>query len=118
MTLQFTLVGGHVGAQHFNLSLQLSTPMPDLLFQLGHFALRPFRDKVVIATKFGFDIDFETRENRGVSSRPDRIRKAVEGSLKRLGVEPSTSSTSIGSIRTSRSRTSPGPSRISSRRAR
>src|SRR5580704_4500008 len=30
-------------------------------------ALRPFRDKVVIATKFGFDIDFETRENRGVS---------------------------------------------------
>ena len=87
MTLQFTLVGGHVGAQHFNLSLQLSTPMPDLLFQLGHFALRPFRDKVVIATKFGFDIDFETRENRGVSSRPDRIRKAVEGSLKRLGVE-------------------------------
>jgi len=50
-------------------------------------ALRPFRDKVVIATKFGFDIDFETRENRGVSSRPDRIRKAVEGSLKRLGIE-------------------------------
>jgi aryl-alcohol dehydrogenase-like predicted oxidoreductase len=50
-------------------------------------ALRPFRDKVVIATKFGFDIDFETRENRGVSSRPDRIRQAVEGSLKRLGIE-------------------------------
>ena len=50
-------------------------------------ALRPFRDKVVIATKFGFDIDFETRENRGVTSRPDHIRRAVEGSLKRLGVE-------------------------------
>src|SRR5258708_21364396 len=50
-------------------------------------ALRPFRDRVVIATKFGFDIDFETRENRGVSSRPDRIRKAVEGSLKRLQIE-------------------------------
>ena len=50
-------------------------------------ALRPFRDKVVIATKFGFDIDFKTGENRGVSSRPDRIRQAVEGSLKRLGVE-------------------------------
>ena len=50
-------------------------------------ALRPFRNKVVIATKFGFDIDFETRENRGVSSRPDRIRKAVEGSLQRLGIE-------------------------------
>ena len=50
-------------------------------------ALRPFRDSVVIATKFGFDIDFETRENRGVNSRPDHIRRAVEGSLKRLGVE-------------------------------
>jgi aryl-alcohol dehydrogenase-like predicted oxidoreductase len=50
-------------------------------------ALRPVRDQVVIATKFGFDIDFGTRQNRGVSSRPDRIRHAVEGSLKRLCVE-------------------------------
>lgn len=50
-------------------------------------ALRPFRDRVVIATKFGFDIDPVTRENRGVSSRPGRIREAVEGSLRRLGVE-------------------------------
>ena len=50
-------------------------------------ALRPVRDHVVIATKFGFDIDPETRQNRGVSSRPDHIRRAVEGSLKRLGVE-------------------------------
>ncbi|OWT63668.1 aldo/keto reductase [Candidimonas nitroreducens] len=50
-------------------------------------ALRPFRDRVVIATKFGFDIDFETGENRGVCSRPERIRRAVEGSLRRLGIE-------------------------------
>jgi aryl-alcohol dehydrogenase-like predicted oxidoreductase len=50
-------------------------------------ALRPFRDKVVIATKFGFDIDPETGQNRGVSSRPELIRQAVDGSLKRLGVE-------------------------------
>jgi aryl-alcohol dehydrogenase-like predicted oxidoreductase len=50
-------------------------------------ALRPIRDQVVIATKFGFDIDPETRENRGVCSRPEHIRQAVEGSLKRLGVE-------------------------------
>ncbi len=50
-------------------------------------ALRPVRDQVVIATKFGFDIDFESGENRGVSSRPEHIRAAVEGSLKRLGVE-------------------------------
>src|SRR3954454_4831888 len=50
-------------------------------------ALRPVRDRVVIATKFGFDIDPETRENRGVTSRPERIRQAVDGSLRRLGVE-------------------------------
>jgi aryl-alcohol dehydrogenase-like predicted oxidoreductase len=50
-------------------------------------ALRPFRDEVVIATKFGFDIDLATGENRGVNSRPERIRQAVEGSLKRLGVD-------------------------------
>ena len=50
-------------------------------------ALRPFRDRVVIATKFGFEFDPKTRENRGVNSRPEHIRRAVEGSLKRLGVE-------------------------------
>lgn len=50
-------------------------------------ALAPFRDHVVIATKFGFDIDPVTRENRGVTSRPARIRRAVEGSLRRLGIE-------------------------------
>jgi aryl-alcohol dehydrogenase-like predicted oxidoreductase len=50
-------------------------------------ALRSFRDRVVIATKFGFDIDFSTGENRGVDSRPERIRQAVEGSLKRLQVD-------------------------------
>lgn len=50
-------------------------------------ALRPVRDSVVIATKFGFDIDPVTGANRGVSSRPEHIRAAVEGSLRRLGVE-------------------------------
>jgi aryl-alcohol dehydrogenase-like predicted oxidoreductase len=50
-------------------------------------ALRPVRDRVVIATKFGFEIDPDTRQNRGVSSRPEHILRAVEGSLKRLGVE-------------------------------
>jgi aryl-alcohol dehydrogenase-like predicted oxidoreductase len=50
-------------------------------------AAKPFRDEIVIATKFGFDIDLETREFRGVCSRPERIRQAVEGSLKRLGIE-------------------------------
>jgi len=50
-------------------------------------ALRSVRDQVVIATKFGFDFDPQTRENRGVNSLPDHVRKAVEGSLTRLGVE-------------------------------
>ena len=50
-------------------------------------ALAPVREQVVIATKFGFDIDFATRENRGVCSRPERIRQAVEGSLKRLRID-------------------------------
>jgi aryl-alcohol dehydrogenase-like predicted oxidoreductase len=50
-------------------------------------ALRPFRDRVVIATKFGFDIDPETGATRGVTSRPERIRQAVEGSLRRLGLD-------------------------------
>jgi aryl-alcohol dehydrogenase-like predicted oxidoreductase len=50
-------------------------------------ALRPIRDKVVIATKFGFDVDPDTGANRGVSSRPENIRGHVERSLKRLGIE-------------------------------
>lgn len=50
-------------------------------------ALAPVREQVVIATKFGFDIDFATRESRGVSSRPQRIREAVEGSLARLRID-------------------------------
>ena len=45
----------------------------------------PFRNKVVIATKFGFDIDFETGARRaGLNSRPDHIKLVVEAMLKRL----------------------------------
>lgn len=51
-------------------------------------ALGPVRNEVIIATKFGWDIDQETGEHRGgVNSRPARIRSAVEGSLKRLGTD-------------------------------
>jgi aryl-alcohol dehydrogenase-like predicted oxidoreductase len=50
-------------------------------------ALAPFRDRVAVATKFGFDIDPETRASSGMNSRPEHIRQAAEGSLKRLGVE-------------------------------
>ncbi len=47
-------------------------------------ALEPVRDKVVIATKFGFRFDPESGANLGTYSRPEHIKKAVEGSLKRL----------------------------------
>ena len=48
-------------------------------------ALEPVRDEVVIATKFGWDIDADTGVHHGgVNSRPDHIRAAVEGMLKRL----------------------------------
>lgn len=48
-------------------------------------ALAPLRSEVVIATKFGFNI--VDGKMAGVNSKPEQIRKAVEGSLKRLGVE-------------------------------
>ncbi|MGA7916182.1 MAG: aldo/keto reductase [Candidatus Acidiferrales bacterium] len=52
-------------------------------------ALAPFRGKVVIATKFGFDLS--GADNRpgsaGVNSQPEHIKQAVEGSLKRLHVD-------------------------------
>ncbi|MBY3314514.1 aldo/keto reductase [Rhizobium laguerreae] len=48
-------------------------------------ALAPVRDQVKIATKFGWDIDQETGAHRGgVNSKPAQIRRAIEGSLKRL----------------------------------
>jgi aryl-alcohol dehydrogenase-like predicted oxidoreductase len=52
-------------------------------------ALAPFRDRVVIATKFGFDLSGS--DNRpgaaGLNSRPEHIKQAAEGSLKRLKVD-------------------------------
>ncbi|WP_449429743.1 aldo/keto reductase [Rhodanobacter umsongensis] len=51
-------------------------------------ALAPVRDRVVIATKFGFDIDLQTGERRsGVNSRPEHIKAVAEASLKRLGTD-------------------------------
>ncbi|MDB5566990.1 MAG: uncharacterized protein JWP84_3556 [Tardiphaga sp.] len=48
-------------------------------------ALAPFRDQVVIASKFGFDLDPETGERRGsLNSRPEHIKQVAEASLKRL----------------------------------
>src|SRR5438105_3400969 len=52
-------------------------------------ALAPFRKQVVIATKFGFDLSgSDTRPGAaGLNSRPEHIKEAVEGSLKRLKVD-------------------------------
>src|SRR6266480_3656414 len=51
-------------------------------------ALAPMRDQVVIATKFGFQIDSEKEPHPvGLNSRPEFIKETVEGSLKRLKVE-------------------------------
>jgi aryl-alcohol dehydrogenase-like predicted oxidoreductase len=47
-------------------------------------ALAPFRNRVVIATKFGFDIDPATGKQHGVNSRPEHIRAVAEASLRRL----------------------------------
>ena len=50
-------------------------------------ALAPFRDRVVIATKFAQDIDPVERKVRGRMLTPDDLPRAVDGSLRRLGVD-------------------------------
>jgi aryl-alcohol dehydrogenase-like predicted oxidoreductase len=50
-------------------------------------ALAPFRDQVVIATKFGWRLDPETGRQIGMNSRPEHIREVAEASLKRLKVD-------------------------------
>jgi aryl-alcohol dehydrogenase-like predicted oxidoreductase len=47
-------------------------------------ALAPLRDRVVIATKFGFEIDPRTGKQAGLDSRPEHIKQVAEASLKRL----------------------------------
>lgn len=51
-------------------------------------ALKPFRERVVIATKFGFNIDAEGKQqDPPLNSRPENIRAVADASLKRLGTE-------------------------------
>lgn len=48
-------------------------------------AVEPFRDEVVITSKFGMNVDLETGERReGMNSRPEHIKRSVEGMLRRL----------------------------------
>lgn len=49
-------------------------------------ALAPVRDRVVIATKFGFHLDAEGKQ-AGLNSRPEHIREVAEASLQRLGID-------------------------------
>ena len=62
---------------------------PYLNEELVGEALAPFRGKVVIATKFGFDLSGSDHRPGapGVNSRPEHLKQAVDGSLKRLKVE-------------------------------
>ena len=50
-------------------------------------ALAPVRDRVVIATKFGFDIKADGTRGPGLDSRPEHIKAVAEASLKRLGTD-------------------------------
>ncbi len=65
---------------------------PFLNEELVGKALAPMRDRVVIATKFGFDLDPENghdpaRGLPGLNSKPEHIKRAVDGSLKRLNID-------------------------------
>ena len=50
-------------------------------------ALAPFREQVVIATKFGFKLDPNTGKQAGLDSKPEHIKEVAEGSLKRLRID-------------------------------
>jgi aryl-alcohol dehydrogenase-like predicted oxidoreductase len=50
-------------------------------------ALSPIREQVVIATKFGFEIDAEGKQTGGLNSRPEHIREVAEASLRRLNID-------------------------------
>ena len=67
-------------------------------------ALEPFRKDVVIATKFGFDIDPKTGQQRGLNSRPEHIKEVADASLKRLRTDPSICSINTASTPTCRSK--------------
>ncbi|OON69277.1 aldo/keto reductase [Hymenobacter sp. CRA2] len=60
---------------------------PFLNEELVGKALKDRRDQVVIATKFGIQRDPNDPTKRGINGRPEYVRQAVEGSLRRLGVD-------------------------------
>ena len=66
-------------------------------------ALAPFRGQIVIATKFGIKLDSSGQQVQ--DSRPERIKQSLEGSLKRLRVEATTSTINTALTRMCRSKT-------------
>ena len=70
-------------------------------------ALAPFRDQVVIATKFGFKLDPNGRAAAAWTAGPSTSRRSPRPRSSGSRSTPSTSSTSTASTRTCRSRTSP-----------
>ena len=68
-------------------------------------ALAPFREQVVIATKFGFKLDPNTGKQAGLDSRPEHIKQVAEGSLSGSRSIPSIFSISTVSTRRYRSKT-------------
>ena len=82
-------------------------------------AFEGMRNKVVIATKFGWNIDQETGKSlEGLNSQPEHIKRVVEGMLSVCAQIVSICSTSIGSIQMFRSKTSPERLKILSTMAR
>jgi aryl-alcohol dehydrogenase-like predicted oxidoreductase len=75
--------GAHdLGVTHFDTAEAYG---PFVNEELVGEALQPIRDKVTIATKFGFDIDLETGARRGgTNSRPEHIKQVADSALKRL----------------------------------
>jgi len=81
-TIQLIYAAHDLGVTHFDTAEAYGPFANEAL--VGE-ALRPIRDKVTIATKFGFDIDLETGQRRGgTNSRPEHVKAVADASLKRL----------------------------------
>jgi aryl-alcohol dehydrogenase-like predicted oxidoreductase len=71
----------HLGVTHFDTAEAYG---PFANEELVGEALEPIREKVTIATKFGFDIDLETgKRSGGTNSRPEHIKAVADASLRR-----------------------------------
>jgi aryl-alcohol dehydrogenase-like predicted oxidoreductase len=80
--IQLIHAANDLGVTHFDTAEAYGPFVNEVL--VGE-ALQPIRDKVTIATKFGFDIDLETgKRTGGTNSRPEHVKAVANASLKRL----------------------------------